>query len=94
MEEFPMTRAFLQLLGNLTDASIPAGLGAGYRAPGFDPYLAFLRDSIFLKFNTRAYKIPAEKVNIKYIGFGTNIIQKSSKIWYFSRAMYSLFSSM
>ena len=61
-EEFPMTRGFLSLMSTLTDIPVPVGLGAGYRAPGFEPYLDFLRDSIFLKFNTRAYKDAAEKV--------------------------------
>ena len=61
-EEYVMTRAFLDLISNLTDASVPAALGIGYRAPGLDPYLIFLRDSVLLKFNTRAYKNPAEKV--------------------------------
>ena len=61
-EEFPMTRAFLCLVRALTDSPIPAGLGKGYRAPGFQPYLTFLQENIFLKFNTRAYRDPAEKV--------------------------------
>ena len=57
-----MTRAFLTLMDVLTDIPVPAALGAGYRAPGFDPYLDFLKDSVFFKFNTRAYKNPGEKV--------------------------------
>lgn len=57
-----MTLAFLELMSSLTNISIPAGLGAGYRAPGFQPYLDFLLESVFLKFSTRAYKHPAEKV--------------------------------
>ena len=61
-EDFPLTRAFLQLMDTLTDTPVPAALGAGYRAPGFQPYLDYLRDHIFLKFSTRAYKDPAEKV--------------------------------
>ncbi|KAK2179080.1 hypothetical protein NP493_515g00009 [Ridgeia piscesae] len=60
-EEFPMTRAFLQLMDTLTDSPIPAGLGVGLRAPGFQPYLEFLREHIFLKFNTREYKDKGEK---------------------------------
>uniref|UniRef100_T1JB70 Partial AB-hydrolase lipase domain-containing protein n=1 Tax=Strigamia maritima TaxID=126957 RepID=T1JB70_STRMM len=60
-EEFPMTRAFLQLLCVLVDVTIPQTLGVGFRAPGFDPYLEFVRDSIFLKANTRAYKNSGEK---------------------------------
>ena len=62
-EEFPMTRAFLQLMDTLTDSPIPAGLGVGLRAPGFQPYLEFLREHIFLKFNTREYKDKGEKVS-------------------------------
>ncbi|CAH1799487.1 unnamed protein product [Owenia fusiformis] len=60
-EEFPMTIAFLELLDALTEIPVPAGLGAGYRPPGLDPYLVFIRDNVFLKFNTRAYKHPGEK---------------------------------
>ncbi|KAK2146220.1 hypothetical protein LSH36_623g00003 [Paralvinella palmiformis] len=60
-EEFPITRGFLELMNAITDNSIPAGLGSGYRVPGFAPYLEFLRDNILLKFNTRAYRNPAEK---------------------------------
>ena len=63
-EEFPMTLGFLELMKVLTENPVPAALGAGHRAPGFDPYLNFLRDSIFLKFNTRAYKNPAERVRV------------------------------
>ena len=63
-EEFPMTRAFLSLMNTLTENPIPASLGIGYRSPGFQPYLDFLRDSVFLKFNTRAYKNAAEKVRV------------------------------
>ena len=59
-----MTRAFLQLLNTLTDVPIPPGLGAGLRAPGFDPYLEFLVHSVLLKFNTRAYKEAGEKVSL------------------------------
>lgn len=61
-EEYPMTLAFLRLMDVLTDVAVPAGLGAGHRAPGFQPYLDFLRDVILLRFNTRAYKNHGEKV--------------------------------
>ncbi|XP_072164969.1 nuclear pore complex protein Nup205-like [Diadema setosum] len=60
-EEYPLTRGFLTLLDTLTDIPVPIMLGVGYRPPGFDPYLAFLRDSVFLKFQSRAYRDPAEK---------------------------------
>ena len=66
LEEFPLTRGFLKLISRLTDVPVPANLGAGYRMPGFQPYLDFLKDSVFLKFSTRAYKNPAEKVSIQF----------------------------
>jgi hypothetical protein len=61
-EEYPITCAFLHFLTMLTDTPIPAALGAGSRAPGFDPYLHYVRDDVFLKFGARAYKDPKEKV--------------------------------
>lgn len=61
-EEFPLTRSFLALLDTLTDVPVPAALGAGHRSPGFQPYLDFIVTSVFLKFNTHAYKDPTEKV--------------------------------
>lgn len=61
-EEYPLTRAFCQLISTLVESSFPSNLGAGLRPPGFDPYLQFLRDSVFLRFRTRAYRRPAEKV--------------------------------
>ena len=60
-EEFPLTRAFLQLLNTLTDVEIPGNLGAGNRQPGFLPYLAFIQDQVFIKFHTRTYKYQWEK---------------------------------
>ncbi|XP_078583598.1 nuclear pore complex protein Nup205-like isoform X1 [Branchiostoma floridae x Branchiostoma japonicum] len=60
-EEYPMTLAFLHLVDRLTDIAVPPSLGAGFRAPGFDPYLEFILESVFLKFSTRAYKNPGEK---------------------------------
>lgn len=61
-EEYPLTRAFCQLISTLVESSFPSNLGAGLRPPGFDPYLQFLRDSVFLRFRTRAYRRAAEKV--------------------------------
>uniref|UniRef100_A0A8C5KMV8 Nucleoporin 205 n=1 Tax=Jaculus jaculus TaxID=51337 RepID=A0A8C5KMV8_JACJA len=60
-EEYPLTRAFCQLISALVESSFPSNLGAGLRPPGFDPYLQFLRDSVFLRFRTRAYRRAAEK---------------------------------
>ncbi|XP_069619286.1 nuclear pore complex protein Nup205 isoform X1 [Ranitomeya imitator] len=60
-EEYPLTRAFCGLIGTLVESYFPANLGAGLRAPGFEPYLQFLRDTVFLRFRTRAYRRAAEK---------------------------------
>ncbi|XP_071943661.1 nuclear pore complex protein Nup205-like [Antedon mediterranea] len=60
-EEFPMTIGFLEFMSCLVQIPIPNTLGAGLRAPGFDPYLEFLRDQVFLKFHTRAYRDTKEK---------------------------------
>ncbi|XP_029472832.1 nuclear pore complex protein Nup205 isoform X2 [Rhinatrema bivittatum] len=60
-EEYPLTRAFCGLISTLVESSFPPNLGAGLRSPGFDPYLQFLRDSVFLRFQTRAYRKAAEK---------------------------------
>ncbi|KAM8974449.1 nuclear pore complex protein Nup205 isoform 2-T2 [Pelodytes ibericus] len=60
-EEYPLTRAFCQLIGTLVESSFPSNLGAGLRPPGFEPYLQFLRDTVFLRFRARAYRRPAEK---------------------------------
>ena len=63
-EEYCMTRAFLTLLCNMTDIPVPAALGAGTRAPGFQPYLEFVMKEVFLKSSARAYKDPSERVLI------------------------------
>jgi len=60
-EEYPLTRAMLELLNVLTDFPIPRLLGVGQRNPGFDPYLHFIINTVFLRFHTRSYKNPAEK---------------------------------
>jgi len=61
-EEYPLLLSFLELLTTLIDSPVPAKLGAGFRVPGFEPYLDFLRDSVLLRFASRAYKRPADKV--------------------------------
>ncbi|XP_077424154.1 nuclear pore complex protein Nup205 [Vanacampus margaritifer] len=60
-EEYPLTRGFCHLISTLVESSLPLNLGAGLRVPGFQPYLNFLRDTVFLAFPTRAYRHPAEK---------------------------------
>lgn len=57
-------RALLLLLDVLVDAGIPRTLGAGPRRPGFDPYLTFVINSVFLRFHTRPYRNPEEKWQI------------------------------
>ncbi|KAJ3662888.1 hypothetical protein Zmor_007206 [Zophobas morio] len=61
LEEYPLTKALLKLLDVLTDFGIPRTLGAGPRPPGFDPYLSFIVNSVFLKFHTRSYRNASEK---------------------------------
>ncbi|PIK50508.1 putative nuclear pore complex protein [Apostichopus japonicus] len=51
---------FLRLMSALTKVPVPPGLGAGYRAPGFDPYLEFLRDNDFFV-PGKVYKDKADK---------------------------------
>ncbi|XP_019749608.1 nuclear pore complex protein Nup205 [Hippocampus comes] len=60
-EEYPLTRGFCHLISTLVESSLPFNLGAGLRVPGFQPYLNFLRDTVFLAFPTRAYRHPSEK---------------------------------
>ena len=61
-ETYPQTLAFMKLITRLTDITLPTTLGAGYRVPGFGPYLEFLMDNVFLKFKERAYQDGSEKV--------------------------------
>lgn len=64
VETYPETRAFMKLLASLTEYPVPGNLGAGYRVPGFEPYLDFLRDSVLMKFKARAYLDINEKVRL------------------------------
>ena len=51
-EECPLTRASLTLLDKLTDTEIPGSLGAGARAPGFQPYLSYIQVAHLGHFNS------------------------------------------
>lgn len=62
-EEFPLTRAMLKLLDTLTDVPVPKLLGVGTRTPGFDPYLTFILNNVFLRFHNRSYKNVQERVS-------------------------------
>ena len=62
VEDYRLTRAFLVLLDSLTEVPLPPTLGVGHRVPGFEPYLEFVRDSVLLRFDSRAYQDPSEKV--------------------------------
>ncbi|KAJ2554586.1 hypothetical protein IWW35_001200 [Coemansia sp. RSA 1878] len=42
-------------------ASVPADLGSAYRVPGVGPYVSFVLDSVLLKAEQRAYRVPDEK---------------------------------
>lgn len=65
LETYPMLRSFLLLINNLCESSgqPPESLGAGYRAPGFQPYLRFIIEDVLLKFASRGYKNNHEKVS-------------------------------
>lgn len=65
LETYPMLRGFLSLIDNLCQSSgqPPETLGAGYRVPGFQPYLDFVINDVMLKFSSRAYKNGSEKVS-------------------------------
>ncbi|KAG8189490.1 hypothetical protein JTE90_018142 [Oedothorax gibbosus] len=64
MEEYPVTRAMLGLLDTLLSHPYPTSLGTGTRQPGIEPYLQFVRDSVLLRCNSRAYKVEGEKWKI------------------------------
>lgn len=56
----------MELINVLIENPIPPGLGISFRAPGFQPYIDFLKDSVFLRFTSRAYKRPEEKVRAHF----------------------------
>lgn len=65
-ENYPSLHSFLSLIKNLvSNSNIPDNLGLGLRAKnaifGFQPYLQFLINSVFLKTFYRVYKNPQEK---------------------------------
>uniref|UniRef100_A0A1A9WFW1 Nuclear pore complex protein Nup205 n=1 Tax=Glossina brevipalpis TaxID=37001 RepID=A0A1A9WFW1_9MUSC len=60
-EKYPLTAGTLDLLYSLIKSGVPKNLGCGHRKPGFDPYLTFIINEIFLKFDNRSYKDPIEK---------------------------------
>lgn len=61
-EEYPLTRAILTLLAELTNTPVPFTLGSGMRTPGLDPYIQYILKNVLLTFANRAYKDPSEKV--------------------------------
>ena len=54
-EQYPETCGFLNLLKGLLSVAAPGTLGVGYRQPGLVPYVNFIKESVFLKFDIRAY---------------------------------------
>ncbi len=68
-EHYPLLRGFLTLINNLLKVSnIPDNLGLGVRTQscplGFQPYLQFLVNSVYLKAFYRSYKDVSEKWQI------------------------------
>lgn len=60
-ESYPLSQAVLEMVYALVSTSEPNNLGAGARRPGLEPYLQFVVNAIFLKFNSRNYKDAQEK---------------------------------
>lgn len=70
-ESYPMLRGFLSLIRNLVTHStpqVPDNLGVGVRPKssplGFQPYMNFLINHVYLKFLFRSYKTSHEKWQI------------------------------
>ncbi|KAL6046331.1 hypothetical protein QOT17_022255 [Balamuthia mandrillaris] len=62
--EYPQLIAFLELLYQLLLPTTPAflrTLGSEHREPGFLPYLSFLVENVFLRFDSRGYLNPGEQ---------------------------------
>ncbi|XP_064463706.1 nuclear pore complex protein Nup205-like [Ornithodoros turicata] len=60
-EEYPVTRSMLKLISALVDHPLPSGFSANLLRSGLDPYLDFVRESVFLKFHLRGYAHENEK---------------------------------
>jgi nuclear pore complex protein Nup205 len=67
-ETYPLLIGFLSLIKTLINVKIPENLGVGFRSKGvilgFQPYLQFLVNSVYLKVTTRPYTNPEEKWQI------------------------------
>ncbi len=67
-ESYSMLIGFLNLIKNLISIPVPSNLGAGLRSKGtqlgFQPYLQFLVQTVYLKILTRSYKNLNEKWQI------------------------------
>lgn len=63
-EEYPLSQAVLEMIYALVTTSEVNNLGSGVRRPGLEPYLKFVVEAVFLKFNSRSYKDPQEKWRI------------------------------
>ncbi|XP_045542611.1 nuclear pore complex protein Nup205 [Papilio machaon] len=62
MEEYPLSRAFLELLEALCAAGpAPRALGAGSRAPGLQPYVHHVLHRLALPAPHRRYAVPHEE---------------------------------
>ena len=58
---YSYTESFMALLDNLCSVYLPLDLGYPKRIPGVEPYLAFLINDVFLRYQHRSYKHPAAK---------------------------------
>ncbi|XP_039266585.2 nuclear pore complex protein Nup205-like [Styela clava] len=63
-EQYHMTCSFLKFLCTLTDASNIVSFTATSQSSGFEPYLRFSIELVFLKLMTRSYKSVEEKWEI------------------------------
>lgn len=63
-EQYHMTCAFLKLTASLLDANNIVNLISGSHSVGFEPYLRFAIDRVFLKFMSRSYKRAEEKYEV------------------------------
>jgi nuclear pore complex protein Nup205 len=64
-EEYPFVSSFLRLIFQLLKYRIvPSDLGLPYRASGVWPFIDFIREEVFLRYDNRGYKRVGEKWQI------------------------------
>lgn len=94
-ESYSMLIGFLHLIKNLIKIPIPDNLGAGFRSKGiplgFQPYLQFLVNHVYLKVFQRSYKNPNDKWQI--ITLLLNIFYKIIQKYEINEADFKMTSS-